>query len=117
MKKFDVFGYFYGNINEAGEDQIQQAPAAPVPSQNQTPDQVAQQQQQKPQPNGAEAFRKLQGQVISNIEFVPSGPEGGALKIKIKNSYQPFVISWVNGQVTATDMAGRTMMLSDNSEK
>lgn len=108
MKKFDLYNYFYG-LNEAEQT---------LPVQDQmTPDQVAQVQSQpkQNQPNGSEVFRKLQGQIIAGVEYSPSGANGGAIKIKIKNSYQPFTISWVNGQVTVTDMSGKTIMLSDTS--
>jgi hypothetical protein len=97
MSKFSAYNFFYKMLNE--EEQVQPPQPSPQPQQaNQTPDQVANQQKQA-QPNGTEVFRKLQGQVIAGVEFQPNGAEGGAIKIKVKNSYQPFVISWVNGQL------------------
>jgi hypothetical protein len=118
MPKFEAHNFFYEMLKEAVAPEEEMQPNQPAQPQqqtaNQTPDQVANQQKQA-QPTGTEVFRKLQGQVISGVEFQPNGSEGGAIKIKVKNSYQPFVVSWVNGQVTVTDMSGRTIMLSDNN--
>lgn len=108
---FDLYKFFY----QLNEQEVQNEPQQPQMQQpQQTPDQIAKTQAAN-QPSGSEVFRKLQGQIIANVEFSPNGSNGGVLKIKVKNSYQPFVVSWVNGQVTVTDMSGKTIMLSDNN--
>lgn len=109
MTKFDPRKYFSQMILEADEQIQQQAQQAP---QGQAP------QQPSAQPQGApsDAFRSLQGQTIAGVQFAPNGSNGGTIKIKVKNSYVPFTISWVNQQVTVTDLQGNSIVLGDNQQ-
>lgn len=106
--KYDIRNYFNRKIlfeveqAEQEQEQMQQMPQhAP---------------QMPPQPAPSEAFRSLQGQRISGVQFMPNGTNGGTIKIKVKDSYIPFTISWVNQTVTVTDLNGNTMVLGDNQQ-
>lgn len=107
MTKFDPRKYYnLKTLFEADEMEQQQAPQA----------QPQQQAPAQPQANPAEAFRSLQGQTIAGVQYAPNGGNGGTIKIKVKDSYIPFTISWVNQKVTVTDLHGNTIVLGDNQQ-
>lgn len=105
-KDFSLLEYFSKVVIEADEEAAQQTQV------QQTEDQSQEQQQQNVKTNAAEAFRSLQGQTVSGVQYSPNGTNGGSIKINVKNSYIPFTISWVNQQVTVTTLSGETIVLS-----
>jgi hypothetical protein len=109
MKKFDTYNYFKMLVENEMAQQEQGQPQQP-----QSPNQQEPQQQQQASPS--DAFRSLQGQTIAGVQFAPNGNAGGTIKIKVKNSYVPFTISWVNQQVTVTDLNGNTVVLGENQQ-
>jgi hypothetical protein len=72
------------------------------------------QPQAKPPSDGNQAFSSLQGQTIAGVSFSANGDAGGVIKIMLKNSYNPFQISWVNQNVTVTDAKGNVINIGDS---
>ena len=109
---FNTYNFFYKMLNE--EDEVENPNQQQEQPQQEDPNQQQEQPQQNPGGSVQEqAFRGLQGQVIGGIQYSPNGANGGVLKIKVKNSYVPFTISWVNQTVTVTDLEGNTISLSE----
>lgn len=106
MTKFDVRNYMTKMILEAEQQ---------MPQQQEPQDQQAQKQAPQGGSTG-DAFRSLQGQTIAGVQYMPNGSTGGTVKIKVKNSYVPFTISWANQQVTVTDLQGNTVVLGENQQ-
>lgn len=113
MKKYDPRKYLsLKTLFEVDEVDQQQA-------QSQTPQNATQSQQAapaQPQSSPNDAFRSLQGQTVAGVQFAPNGGNGGTIKIKVKDSYVPFTISWVNQKITVVDLQGNTIVLGDNQQ-
>lgn len=107
-KNFDLYKFF---LKEAMGDEAPDE--APMPQQAQSPTQ----QKAPPQPAGdaSNAFKSLQGQTITGVNYAPNGNSGGVLKIKVKSSYVPFTISWANQTVTVVDLEGNSIVLGTDS--
>lgn len=117
-KNFSIHEFFYKNaLKEAAEDELanQQLETPSPQSPEQTPAQVGKQQTQQAGSQD-QAFRSLQGQTISGVQYSPNGTTGGVIKIRVKNSYVPFVISWANQTLTITDLQGNVINLSDDQQ-
>ena len=114
-RNFDIRNYFNNLFLEAEEEEAAQQ-QQPQPQQAPQQQQQAAPQQGQPPAKSSEAFRSLQGQTIAGVSFSPNGSTGGTIKIKVKNSYIPFTISWVNQQVTVVDTQGNSIVLGDDQQ-
>lgn len=117
-KKFDVYEWMTRQVlTEADEEGLgempvdpttQQPAAAPSPPQQNPPT-----PQKPPTSSGNTAFRSLAGKTISGVSFKANGDSGGEISILTKNSYVPFKVSWVNQNVTITDLNGNIINIGE----
>lgn len=117
-KRFDVYEWMTRQVLSEAEEEAglgemppelagQQQSAPPQPQQKPpTP-------QKPPQSGNNTAFRSLSGKTISGVSFKANGDSGGEISILTKNSYVPFKISWVNQNVTITDLNGNIINIGE----
>lgn len=119
--KFDVYEWMTRQVlteAEAEEEGLGEMPLDPN-AQQQPPPPPPQPQQKPPTPqkppasSGNTAFRSLSGKTISGVSFKANGDSGGEISILTKNSYVPFKISWVNQNVTITDVNGNIINIGE----